>query len=129
MNYNYFYLPYNVGIFDGTSTRIMSIKDLNNVYLSFKMELRPLSDLFNTICHKGEVFIPVEKLKSIAKTDFERDFIDELRNIVKEKKIHLMPHSLMTDILEWHFDIFELIETGEAIKKKSCQDESLHSIK
>ena len=83
-------------------------------YVEIKPILRPLSDLFKEI-ETNEKFIPVLELKQIADTDYERDFIENLEQIVKENKIEYMPYTLLSYLFEWHFDIFGLIEKGLAV--------------
>jgi len=123
------YLPYGVKVKDvdnDTYEIVIYIDDLLIVRrtrrlcsIKIKIELtklilRPLSDLFVEI-ETNEKFIPVLELMELADTDYERDFINNLEQIVKEGKIEYMPYSLIKYLFEWHFDVFGLIEAGLAI--------------
>ena len=131
------YLPYKLKIWDSPdeeSTEICELLsiDRNGIYelkvidgsniftvnpdlwANVKPILRPLSDLFVEI-KTNERFIPVLELKQIADTDYERDFIEKLEQIVKEKKIEYMPYTLLINLFEWHFDVFGLIKKKLAV--------------
>lgn len=100
--------------------------------------LRPLSDLTKEIEHNGEKFVPMKKLKTggtnkdsvytvddwngtnyvccdnenhelrfAEKTGFDRRYNSESRQIYA--------YDLFQKLFEWHFDVFGLIEKGEAI--------------
>jgi hypothetical protein len=89
----------------------------------FKPILRPLSDLFKEIEIKGDKFIPVELLDSesypVDYFDVEMNFYEYLENWVdsKEKSHHIqfIPFGFIQQLLEWHFDVFGLIEKGLAV--------------
>lgn len=65
-----------------------------------KSILHPLSDLTKPITHKGETFVPIEKLGYSINYYL---WFDDL----------LLSDALK--LIEWHFDIAELIEKDEAI--------------
>lgn len=69
----------------------------------FKPILRPISDLTKEIEVNGEKFVPIEKLK--------QNYIGET--------IGLNPatwsYRSIQKLFEWHFDVFGLIERGDAI--------------
>ena len=91
--------------------------------------LRPLSLLTQEITHNGETFVPIEALQSIAWDD---DLI--LRWYPEEKGFELItegpsssswafyeyqnwPYWIVETLIFWHFDVFNLIESGLAIEK------------
>lgn len=88
--------------------------------------LRPLSDLTKEIEHNGETFVPIENLKELYNS-YPDSYIEKLNYIHWEGVITLfgteeddsyevsMPYSLYEKLLEWHFDIFGLIEKGLAV--------------
>lgn len=73
---------------------------------NFKPILRPLSDLTKEIEHNGEKFVPIKKLG-----------INKMWLGINDYHIHVynQPYSEVQQLLEWHFDIFGLIEAGLAI--------------
>ncbi|NIV12884.1 MAG: hypothetical protein GWN62_16865 [Aliifodinibius sp.] len=71
--------------------------------------LRPLSDLTKEIEHNGERFIPI---KNIGKTS---TFYGDTPICNIEKDYRLWAVWEFEKLLEWHFDIFGLIEKGLAI--------------
>jgi len=74
----------------------------------FKPILRPLSDLTKEIEHNGEKFVPAAKMITHG---FHNSFWYEL-----EKFDYRYLYAMDLDkLLEWHFDIFSLIESGLAI--------------
>jgi len=96
-----------------------------NTELYFKPILHPLSDLTKEIEHKGEKFVPIDRLKP---------FVDKFNNanhvFVEVLSIHglhyewyydfdnirrSVPFIFYMKLIEWHFDIAGLIKKGEAI--------------
>ena len=107
-----------------------------------KILLRPLSDLTKEIEHKGEKFVPIVGLTEIAfegeeidtnrvKLSFEDDmyivkinelefgfditdnsFVSYLYSLTSYVPSQLL---LFQKLIEWHFDIADLISKGEAI--------------
>ena len=69
--------------------------------------LRPLSDLTKEIEHNGEKFVPMDILcNEFSQYDcFEFDNVNILNN----------PYNQIQNLLEWHFDIYGLLENGLAI--------------
>ncbi len=82
---------------------------------SFKLILRPLSDLTKEIEHNGEKFKPFEKLLEGHIKD-GKHYRDILYAIQPAKfYIMSMPYHAMQKLFEWHFDVFGLIPEGLAI--------------
>lgn len=69
----------------------------------------PLSDLTKPITHKGETFVPIEKLYTAW--DFEpcklvNEAIDDLKMLPREWSIlKHMPYMLILKLVEWHFNL------------------------
>lgn len=81
----------------------------------FKPILRPLSDLTKEIEIDGKKIVPrytgiLCKYEIIMNPDFS--FFD---GIGSNNEIDDMPYRVIQKLLEWHFDIFGLIEKGLAI--------------
>lgn len=90
-----------------------------------KLILRPLSDLTKSITHNGETFVPIEKLKDYYNS-LPDSFVEKLLFVEWDGQFTLfgleedplevaMPYSMYQKVFEWHFDVFGLIESGEAI--------------
>ena len=76
----------------------------------FKPILRPLSDLTKEIEVNGEKFLPLDELAIIEEVvclQYSTEFF--------ETSIKYLPNWIIEKLLEWHFDIYELIEKGLAI--------------
>lgn len=80
--------------------------------------LRPLSDLTKPIEHKGEKFVPMERLitRSIPIKIDNLNYIslDEIYSSYTETTLNDWLTAI-SYLLEWHFDIADLISKGEAI--------------
>lgn len=87
--------------------------------------LRPLSDLLNEIEVDGEKIIPIEwfEIGDEDNNSNEYDFgniriIRSLKSLAKNGSLNdiiFLPYGLIQKLIEWHFDIFGLIEKGLAI--------------
>tara|TARA_B100000378_G_scaffold236018_1_gene202683 strand:- start:4540 stop:4968 length:429 start_codon:yes stop_codon:yes gene_type:complete len=130
------YLPYAVqietlyrslGHMGGFNHKELDVFTLNFFEIEdIKPILRPLSDLTKKIEHNGEMFIPLDYLVSededdyFVDTDFESYIKARLGNSDYEKHmIKYLPYGLINKLLEWHFDVFGLIEKGLAIDKNT----------
>lgn len=83
-----------------------TFKDFELFYFRIKPILRPLSDLTKEIEVNGEKFVPNIKLQWL----FE-DYFDYSKFILEGRLSFIK----MEKLLEWHFDIYGLIEKGLAI--------------
>ena len=112
------YLPYEVHLMNKygnwhntTLNKGISIYQM----LDMKPILRPLSDLIKEIEHNGEKFVPIDWIEEKYYTlDLHRQckrFLEE----DGENWINQSDYMLVVHLIEWHFDIFGLIETGLAI--------------
>ena len=114
-------LPYGLKVLRGDNITILKVSgiDVDCKSLLFtenhtttygsvshsKPIIRPLSDLTKEIEHKGEIFIPVEKLgwgSCFSKSNVEM----AIDNLSLHEALKL---------IEWHFDIAGLTDKNEAI--------------
>ena len=87
-------------------------------YNHIKPILRPLEDLFFNLSIKNENQKPFEYLEDFADTETERMFLDIIENQNTKfilEKIQYAPLSFIQKLLEWHFDIFGLINAKLAV--------------
>ena len=127
------YLPYGIkgyflSIFDivtgfDNDFKIISSLDVGNCLITdFKPLLRPLSDLTKEIEHNGEKFVPFgfifELCEEYASRHPNRKILDNAANgwaICNRLKPESLSYTSFKMLLEWHFDVFGLIENGLAI--------------
>lgn len=113
------YLPYGLNIlhWNGNAKEyieILQVLHLENRHVlgsdKHKPILRPLSDLTKEIEHYGEKFVPIDNF--IYKTSVEdfTEFTEQKHNLT-----HGLKYADIQLLLEWHFDIFGLIEKGLAV--------------
>ncbi|HFG0578877.1 TPA: hypothetical protein ACGFUY_002743, partial [Flavobacterium psychrophilum] len=72
--------------------------------------LRPISDLNSEIELNGRKFYPIDELAEIDEVvvlQYSFEFF--------ETSMKYLPHWIVEQLLEWHFDVFGLIEKGLAI--------------
>jgi hypothetical protein len=72
--------------------------------------LRPMSDLTIEIEHEGERFVPYEKLKIPF----------DMAAHIEDYNYDNLPYRAISQMVEWHFDVFGLIEKGLAIPKEAA---------
>lgn len=80
----------------------------SNFQIDYKIVKHPLSDLTKEIEVNGEKFVPIEKI-SIHLFDIDT------RNYILDGHTNAMPFWVIKMLLEWHFDIYGLIENDLAI--------------
>lgn len=74
--------------------------------------LRPLSSLTEEIEHNGERFIPINNLKHLYGWDYLwYEVLGEITNF----NVNKLKYACLKLLLEWHFDVFGLIERGLAL--------------
>lgn len=112
------YLPYDLKILHSVK-EINTMKAITDIcihtelghtlnfyrFIEFKPILRPLSDLLKTIEVNNQKFMPARKL-GFYQTDVDFIFINQ---------IVLIQFRFVQKLIEWHFDIFGLIEKGLAV--------------
>lgn len=84
----------------------------------YKPILRPLSDLTKPIEHNGEKFVPIDKLKEMNDGDdiyISEEYGVSIDNGYAAGYNLLVAFTFIQKLIEWHFDIANLIEKGEAI--------------
>lgn len=109
------YLPYRLKVSKihvmHSHTGIGSIDhvlhSVNKGKSQYKPILRPLSDLIKEIEVNGEKFVPMDKIAIYGDIDY---LIEQIKTGMVEVIVWKM-------LLEWHFDIYGLIENGLAIDK------------
>lgn len=112
------------------------INPLEVIQRGAKPILRPLSDLTKEIEHNGERFVPSVKIgihvsRNHVK-EMPKEFSLEIQGDVKYRikgfyNYTYLKYSETQKLLEWHFDLFGLIENGLAVDintlpKKSTDD-------
>ncbi len=107
------YLPYGLMIHqDGGYPIEMEVEHLRSTLFEAagwfvgKPLLRPLSDLTKEIEHNGEKFVPIERMEELSSEYF--DFL---------KHPLCYPYDLFIMLLEWHFDVFGLLNNELAVIK------------
>lgn len=80
-----------------------------------RLYLRPLTgnELTAPIYLNGRIFEPLAELEEMAETDAERQFIEKFMD--QPERVIYAPYTIIQQLLEWHFDIFNLIPAGLAI--------------
>jgi hypothetical protein len=110
------YLPFGLKILNGwgdiKTLTVFYLNDENNgVFFGIKPILHPLSDLTKEIEVNGEKFVPISELKSQCSYEIS----NEIDKFIIYKNYGDMPYWVIKKLLEWHFDIYGLIENGLAI--------------
>lgn len=129
------YLPYELKLkrFDGKISELEIGYNPTALLVNFKPILRPLSDLMNEINIKNDVFIPVEYFEigdDDSGTEYDNGNIKTIEKLIYISKyncffdIHYLPFDLVQKLLEWHFDIYGLIDKGLAISYSDVQSTS-----
>ena len=116
--YTPFYEPDSVVEFGSSRYSMMLNKEYN-----YKPILRPISDLTKEIEHKGDVFVPIERLYHL---DIMICYISLFENInldvVYDHTFSNQYEKLLLKLVGWHFDIAGLIEKGEAIDVNTLEE-------
>ncbi|MCP1996642.1 hypothetical protein [Flavobacterium sp. HSC-61S13] len=82
--------------------------DFEDIGKYVKPVMHPLSDLAEEITHNGETFVPYDELDNYH--NFSKVNYNDI-----EKDPTRYPYTIVCKLLEWHFDIFGLIENNLAI--------------
>lgn len=129
------YLPYGLRIILPKSGRIIVVagllevvdegilvRDVDGSWLGlglwhFTPILRPLSDLTKEIEHNGERFVPKRVLKEMPDPigGFHTDRLMTIVENPQKWSIEVANYAVVQKLIEWHFDVFGLIENGLAI--------------
>ena len=106
-----------VGSFDNLNYQWIQKERFVLKHICIRPILKPLSDLTKEIDINGEKFIPAEEIYNNCECDAEREYyelLEEGLTGIEEKSLYA-PYTIIEQLLEWHFDIFGLIENGLAI--------------
>lgn len=93
-----------------------------NPHWTAHLLLRPLSQLTQEITHNGETFVAIERLSEIAEpilTGQQFDDICHNLHIPSWVSMGRMPSWVRELLIEWHFDVFGLLENNLAIVKSN----------
>jgi len=118
------YAPYGVEIqrFDGEISNLTEfIYNIPCALLTnFKPILRPLSDLTKKIKIGNKKIIPLTELLRLSNFDVDKmTFREQIEYIEPYKNILFISFLDAQKLLEWHFDVFGLIENNLAIDKNT----------
>ena len=89
-------------------------------FSEIKPILRPLSDLTKEIEHNGEKFVPNEYLNSDCKKYCTPEDWDAIL-FIEVENINSVPYVIVNQLIEWNFDIFNLIQDGLAVDKNTIE--------
>jgi hypothetical protein len=103
----------NICIKNAVHKQIISLEDLKCNYSPI---LRPLSMLDKEIEVNGERFIPIDWFEEKYYTLSLHKECERLLEEDGYKWINHMSYLLIIHLLEWHFDIFGLIDVGLAVE-------------
>lgn len=123
------YLPYKLKIVSGLGQTELSVDLLDWAITNTNQQhdrnfgkpiLRPLSDLTKEIEHKGQkggdLFMPT-RILMCPTFKFCADKEELLFNLQSSESIERCPYNVVQKLLEWHFDVLNLIENELAIEK------------
>ena len=84
--------------------------------IGYKPILEPLSNLTKPITRNGVTFVPIEWFEN----DVSNDWFDGniwVDYLFRNEKVDLdfIPYGMVQQLIEWKFDIFDLIGQGKAI--------------
>jgi hypothetical protein len=124
------YLPYGLKVQwireddNEVITSVLTISDYPFLITRNKAKpiLRPLSDLTKEIVHNGERVVPVEWLEDKYYTLGLHKQCEKLAE--DSRWVNHSDYLLIMHLLEWHFDIFGLIEQGLAIDINQLNNEN-----
>ena len=92
---------------------LLNIRELIG-YTQRKPILRPLSDLTETIEHGNERFTPSFRIDENCSKGDEPNY----QSLIDDPRwCHSLPNYIHVYLLQWHFDVFGLIDKGLAIPK------------
>lgn len=91
----------------------------------YKPLLRPLEHLTKEIEHKGKKFVPIEVVSSMDITNYIVEhgnlygglYFPEKITPLEHQDVKNLPFWIVEKLIEWHFDIYDLIPKGLALPK------------
>ena len=122
----HYYLPYGIQIKETFNEKNEWILGKFNYYLfsvgSDIPILRPLSDLTKEIEVDGERFVPLKKFYREARLLLEKEIRITPGEIISE----YLSFEIIEKLLSWHFDLFGLIESNQAIDINTIKTEGIN---
>lgn len=116
------YLPYGLKVTNGNEVVEIVVENLRMALLNsdeFKLILHPLSSLTKEIEHDGERFVPIEtKPLSLYYRNGSFYVGDDYGAHEVSAKHGDLPYCIFEKLIEWHFDVFGLIDAGIAIERE-----------
>jgi hypothetical protein len=120
------YLPFNVLVCETddieNSIQKLTLSNFQEIVelplTTTALILRPLSDLTKEIEHNGEKFVPRDMI-SIGFGNFIEEGV--FYYCAEKSDIKRLSYDTIVKLLEWHFDVFGLIEKGLAIDINSIK--------
>ena len=124
-----FSLPYGLKMCYAYKDRI-DIHILLPMHFDFKFQLvnergkpilHPLSDLTKPIEHNGEKFVPIDNIEGLfieGTEDLINQSIEAIEYFIENNffsRMEYLPFILIQKLIEWKFDLFGGIDSGEAI--------------
>lgn len=127
------HLPYDVQVLDLITNKAFALdvdnlsQTLNDIehLNSVKLALHPLSDLTKPITHKGETFVPMDMINNNTNDSYSFCVEFIINGYGKDKILFSHKYDydftfeefdeVMNKLLEWHFDIDNLIGHGLAV--------------
>jgi hypothetical protein len=120
------YLPFNLPLSRLNKDNQPKIIHMNNGNIMLPIEkpdrckpiLRPLSEetLQQEITLNGKTFVPLHALLEFSCFDLSKMEAEEIKSYAGQfTQIDLALYQDVEMLLEWHFDVFGLLETGRAI--------------
>jgi hypothetical protein len=116
------YLPHDIEVLDALNQKVKIIGLKNETYFiengntyaygdiqDCKPILRPLSELTKEIEVNGEKFVPILYLIEVHGNSLDYSYLLSTKNVIEYS------YAIVEKLLEWHFDIFGLIENNLAI--------------
>lgn len=108
------YFPYAVLVGDGRTPFELTETNFSNVYNYItEIYLRPLSDLTKEVFHNEEKIVPLHEIL-MEDRFFTKGFLELFGH-------ESCKYSTVKKLLEYHFDIFGLIEKGLAVDINSIK--------
>ena len=87
----------------------------------YKPILHPLSDLTKPIEHNGEKFVPIDNIEGLfieGTEDLINQSIEAIEYFIENNffsRMEYLPFILIQKLIEWKFDLFGGIDSGDAI--------------
>lgn len=106
-----------------TKNEYLSALNINRIVFrgNDKLILRPLSDLTKEIEHDGEKFVPFKRLH-MNTYDIDEDGFSIYKVNGDYEELDMTDLQGYLKLFEWHFDVFNLIESGLALDMNKIKE-------